>query len=105
MGESPLLIVPDHPAFGGHFPGHPVVPGVVLLDEALATIATAEGLAPETWRLAAVKFQHPVSPGEPLILRWQALATGGWRFEIAAAGHSVATGTAEVLRTRGPLGP
>lgn len=97
MGESPLRIPTDHPAFAGHFPGHPVVPGVVLLDEALATIAAAEGLAPGLWRLALVKFRRPVGPGEPLVLRWKDLTRGGWGFEILAAGRAVATGSVEAL--------
>lgn len=105
MGESPLRIAPDHPAFGGHFPGHPVVPGVVLLDEALATIAAAEGLAPELWRLALVKFQRPVGPGEPLVLRWKGLTRGGWGFEILTAGQAVATGSVEALGASEDLGP
>ena len=37
-------IAPDHPAFAGHFPGTPILPGVVLLDSALQAIAAATGL-------------------------------------------------------------
>lgn len=105
MGESPLRITTDHPAFAGHFPGHPVVPGVVLLDEALATIAAAEGLAPELWHLGWVKFQRPVGPGEPLVLRWRDLTRGGWGFEILAAGQVVATGSVKALAASEDLGP
>jgi 3-hydroxymyristoyl/3-hydroxydecanoyl-(acyl carrier protein) dehydratase len=100
MGESPLHIPQDHPAFGGHFPGHPTVPGVVLIDEALATIADTEGLASRAWHLGWVKFHRPVAPGESLRLRWVALETGGWRFQILTAGQPVATGTAEVLEPK-----
>ena len=28
----------DHPCLAGHFPGRPIVPGVVILDEAVALI-------------------------------------------------------------------
>ena len=101
MGESPLVIPPDHPAFAGHFPGHPVVPGVVLLDEALSAIASAQGLEPRSWRLAAVKFQSPVAPGEPLVLRWQTTSTGDWRFEILAAERRVASGSVQTTDGQG----
>jgi 3-hydroxymyristoyl/3-hydroxydecanoyl-(acyl carrier protein) dehydratase len=93
MGERSLSIPPDHPAFPGHFPGHPVVPGVVLLDEALSAIASAQGIEPGPWHLATVKFESPVAPGEPLVLRWQPTPAGGWQFEIRAAGRRAATGS------------
>jgi 3-hydroxymyristoyl/3-hydroxydecanoyl-(acyl carrier protein) dehydratase len=41
-------IEPDHPALDGHFPGRPVVPGVVLLDEALAAVAREAGSRPRS---------------------------------------------------------
>lgn len=36
--EKEFIIDAAHPALPGHFPGHPVVPGVVMLDEVMAVI-------------------------------------------------------------------
>ena len=35
-----FIISADHPSLPGHFPGHPIVPGVVLLDRVLEAIET-----------------------------------------------------------------
>ncbi len=43
--ETTLRIAPDHPAFAGHFPGAPIVPGVVLLDAAVHAALQTESLA------------------------------------------------------------
>ncbi|BEV73826.1 hypothetical protein THUN1379_33080 [Paludibacterium sp. THUN1379] len=70
MTELPLIIANDHPAFAGHFPGRPIVPGVVLLDLAQAAISQHEGLT--LTGLAVVKFYAPVSAGGTLSLRYEA---------------------------------
>jgi 3-hydroxymyristoyl/3-hydroxydecanoyl-(acyl carrier protein) dehydratase len=43
--ETPLAVTSDHPAFEGHFPGKPILPGVAILAEVLAAVeaATARG--------------------------------------------------------------
>ena len=59
MSTHPLRIEASHPSLPGHFPGRPLVPGVVLLDEVLAC-AGGGTLA----RIPQVKFVAPLRPGE-----------------------------------------
>lgn len=87
----PLAIAVDHPAFVGHFPGCPIVPGVVLLDEAMFVIAAATGLVRH--RIAWAKFLHPVRPGQALIVRHEIEASGAIRFEITAGADKVVIGS------------
>lgn len=88
-----LPIAASHPAFEGHFPGSPVLPGVVLLDEAIRAIELADGGEARCWRVASVKFLRPVSPGETLALEQERLASGAVRFTILSAARAVAIGT------------
>ncbi|MDI1258448.1 3-hydroxyacyl-ACP dehydratase [Aquabacterium sp.] len=93
----PLRIAPDHPAFAGHFPGHPIVPGVVLLDEAVQALATAEGLSPVSMQVGVAKFLVPVRPGESLSLSYKTTAPGRYGIEVRvgvdAAARVAATAT------------
>jgi 3-hydroxymyristoyl/3-hydroxydecanoyl-(acyl carrier protein) dehydratase len=77
----PLPIAADHPAYAGHFPGQPILPGVVLLDEALHALAARQGIAGSA-QLKSAKFHSPVQPGEALTLHTTESPTGGFRFEI-----------------------
>ena len=88
--EQALVFMPDHPAFAGHFPGAPIVPGVLLLDAALHAFTAETGAAATT--IASAKFLYPVAPGEPLTLSLQRSATGSVRFEIAAGSQRAAIG-------------
>ena len=88
MSNTTTLRVPEqHPAFTGHFPGAPLLPGVVLLDEMLHAIGAG------TWVVSTAKFLHPVRPGETLTLEHDVLANGTVRFVIRNAGALTATGT------------
>lgn len=82
----PLFIAPDHPAFAGHFPGHPIVPGVVLLDEALQCLATAEGLDVCSLNVAVAKFLLPVRPGMSLSLAFKRMLPGRYALEVWVSG-------------------
>lgn len=91
----PLVIPADHPAYAGHFPGHPILPGVVLLDAALHALAVALGWPAEPVRaqLKAAKFHSPVEPGAALTLHYSEAPTASFRFEIRSGERSVASGS------------
>jgi len=93
----PLPIPADHPAYAGHFPGQPILPGVVLLDAALHVLASLQGGV--AGQIKSAKFLHPVVPGEPLTLHYTALAGGDFRFEIRSAAHAVANGAVAFTQT------
>jgi 3-hydroxymyristoyl/3-hydroxydecanoyl-(acyl carrier protein) dehydratase len=87
-----LTIPADHPAYAGHFPGQPILPGVVLLDEALFALAAVLGRPAATAHIKSVKFLSPVQPGENLQLDYAANPAGALRFELKASGRTVASG-------------
>ena len=76
-------IEPDHPSLAGHFPGRPVVPGVVLLEQVLAAIQASHGPVPAL-RLPQVKFARPLLPGEGarVVLEPRDGAAPRWRFRV-----------------------
>jgi len=78
-----LAVPREHPAFAGHFPGQPLLPGVVLLGEVLELLLreSPRWLAGAP-RVNAVKFLAPVRPGAGLELRWTPPAGGRLRFEV-----------------------
>jgi len=88
----PLEIPADHAAFAGHFPGNPIVPGVVLLDETLYSVARAHGVAPEKCAILAAKFLSAAQPGERLQIALEAGDNGRLHFTIRAPDRVVASG-------------
>ena len=72
-----ILIPDDHPTAAGHFPGQPIVPGALLLDIVVASIAYAQS----DIMIQNAKFLRPVRHGTPLQLRWQEAGGALFRFE------------------------
>lgn len=86
-----------HPCLPGHFPGHPVVPAVLMMDLVLEAVHDWQGPHWRLGRMLAVKFLYPLLPGEPFEIALtlvgtrldfrceredRLLAQGGW--ELAA---------------------
>jgi 3-hydroxymyristoyl/3-hydroxydecanoyl-(acyl carrier protein) dehydratase len=92
MIVTALPIAADHPAYAGHFPGTPVLPGVVLLDATLGALEKAGKGPAGHWEVSSAKFQSPVRPGEALTLHHETLSNGSIRFAIRANDRAVANG-------------
>ena len=85
-----IVIGHDHPSLAGHFPGRPVVPGVVVLDRVVAALEQAHGPLPPL-RLPQVKFLQPLLPGETARVELEGGAPR-WRFRVLRDDTLLASG-------------
>ena len=87
---SEFCIAADHPSLPGHFPGRPVVPGVVLLDAAF-TLILAQRSGRAVIGVPSVKFTQPVRPGQQVVVL---CSDGAERvaFSCAVGGQDVVRG-------------
>jgi 3-hydroxyacyl-[acyl-carrier-protein] dehydratase len=86
-----LSVAADHPALPGHFPGRPIVPGVVILD-----------LLVEEWRrrrpdapvrgLRKMKFVAMLAPDQEFSVGWGEIRDGKVTFTVESGGKSLAAG-------------
>lgn len=93
MTEFHWTVPADHPAFAGHFPGNPIVPGVVLLDRAILFAEQLLGQKGLNWQVGNAKFFSPVKPEEALTFVLEAKVSGSISFSVHAAGRDVASGS------------
>ncbi|HKA90786.1 MAG TPA: 3-hydroxyacyl-ACP dehydratase FabZ [Haliangiales bacterium] len=103
-------VTAGEPFFQGHFPGHPVMPGVLII-EALAQAgailaAKATGFDPATqvvyfMAIDKAKFRKPVVPGDQLVLEVVPLRKGGsiWKMRGEAKVDGALVCEAELLAT------
>lgn len=86
-----FTIPSDHPSLPGHFPGNPVVPGVVVLDRVLDAVQAACAVPVGALRLPQVKFMQPLLPGQPATVSLEGAAPK-WRFRVHHGERLIASG-------------
>ena len=86
----------NEPFFQGHFPGHPIMPGVLIIEamaqtSATLVVASLKGVSCDThvvyfMTIDSARFRHPVVPGDTLSIKVQKERTRGsvWKFRGAA---------------------
>jgi 3-hydroxymyristoyl/3-hydroxydecanoyl-(acyl carrier protein) dehydratase len=93
--SSTVGIAATHPALPGHFPGRPLVPGVLLLDEVLNAAETWLQQTIHVRSLRQAKFTAPLLPDQLAELRLTLQGTA-LRFVVTHAQNVIAQGLLEV---------
>ncbi len=110
MAECETTFAKEDPMFRGHFPGNPLVPGVILTEALAQTagIAAASGFAKEERprfllsAIRAMKFFGAVRPAESIALR--AEKTGQmenlWQFKVEATVRGTKVAEGQIVLSR-----
>jgi len=117
--EARRRLRPEEPFFAGHFPGRPIMPGVLVAEALAQTSGLLLGLSelvaaagppahPKVFFLATtnIKMTHPAVPGDTLELSAQAERSFGalWRFNVQAivGRHAIASGNLTLALMESP---
>jgi len=89
--DATFTIAADHPALAGHFPGNPIVPGVLVLEHVQKALEARVGPV----RLTGVpqaKFLSPLRPDETCVIVFTGVADGNARFDCRSGVRTIARG-------------
>lgn len=90
--QQELCVTGDHPSLPGHFPGAPLVPGVLLLEHVANALRAWRG--ERLARVLDAKFVAPLLPDERALITLTA-TDHRVRFEIRRGDLLLARGTVE----------
>jgi 3-hydroxymyristoyl/3-hydroxydecanoyl-(acyl carrier protein) dehydratase len=92
MPERTVTIESHHPSLSGHFPGHPVVPAVVILGEIMEAVRQTTARNIVCSAIPNAKFLSPLAPGEELMIVLQQDAENSVTFTCRVGSRLVAKG-------------
>ena len=92
---------PAHPALPGHFPGDPIVPGAVLLDEILDALTCELGACADFAgvTILSAKFLRRVRPGDSLQFKLIPGEESAVRFVCSVASETVVNGALKFVKS------
>ncbi len=90
--NAQIIIEPSHPSLAGHFPGNPIVPGVVILGEILEHIGESLDQSFMLSNVPSVKFHSPLRPNERLHLTFDVLPDHLVTFSCQVGSRQIASG-------------
>jgi acyl-CoA synthetase (AMP-forming)/AMP-acid ligase II len=89
---EPFVLSPDGPVARGHFPGNPVVPGAVILDQVVRKAERRLALPASAWEVRSAKFVSALRPGEAMRIDLEVSADGDVKFACTTGDRPVASG-------------
>lgn len=89
-------ILPNHPSLAGHFPGNPLVPGVVILDRVIQTLYQQQPGC-KLVEINSAKFSAPLHPEQPFTISLEHRG-GAVYFDCSNGDMSFASGRLLILR-------
>ncbi len=90
------MIQADHPALPGHFPGQPLVPGVVIVDQVMTAFADKYPDRVITG-IRKLKFLQPLLPDQPVTVALADIKGDRVRFQCLRAGVVIAEGNLTLM--------
>jgi len=100
----------NEPFFQGHFPGYPVMPGVLVIEALVqlsAVLARDHGLTLDLSGISGARFKRQVSPGDQLLLesRMEPVVDGSGSFAVQATVEGELAAEARLLAVFAPRAP
>ena len=90
-----FTIPSNHAALPGHFPGNPVVPGVVVLEHVIRVLEASGFPLPQLRKLKQVKFIEPLLPDQEATVTAE-VGDAALSFSVTRGGRTIAKGAFEV---------
>jgi 3-hydroxymyristoyl/3-hydroxydecanoyl-(acyl carrier protein) dehydratase len=91
--SAALYVGGDHPSLPGHFPGHPIVPAVIILERVADELKSWRGM--RVARVVEAKFVAPLLPNQRAELTLSESGTSRFRFVVTLDDQALVRGLIE----------